>query len=115
MRTVIVGGGIIGVASAYYLSQKGIDVTVLEKSNLGGGNTGRANGGIRAQFSSPVSAKLSLESIEVWESFEEEFNIDIEYRRPGYMFLARERSTAEQFRENVRKQNEIGVPSKWLC
>jgi len=114
VQTVIIGGGIIGVASAYYLQEKGNDVTLLEKSKLGTGSTGRANGGIRAQFSSPVSAKLSLESIKVWEAFDEQFDTDIGYRRPGYMFLAREASTAEQFRENVRKQNEFGIPSEFV-
>lgn len=114
MRAVIIGGGIIGLASAYYLRQRGVDVTVLEKSSIGSGSTDRANGGIRAQFSSPVSAALSKESIEVWERFEVEFDTDIEYRRPGYLFLARNESTAEQFRENVRKQNELGVDSEFL-
>lgn len=114
MRAVIIGGGIVGLASAYYLRQRGVETTVLEKSSIGAGSTDRANGGIRAQFSSPVSAKLSKESIEVWEQFEEEFDTDIEYRRPGYLFLARSEDTAEQFKENVRKQNELGVESEYL-
>jgi sarcosine oxidase subunit beta len=114
MRAVIIGGGIIGLASAYYLRQHDVAVTVLEKSTIGSGSTDRANGGIRAQFSSPVSAALSKESIEVWERFEAEFDTDIEYRQPGYLFLAREESTAEQFRENVHKQNELGVESEFL-
>ena len=109
---IVVGGGIIGLASAYYLERSGADVTVLEKSSIGAGNTGRANGGIRAQFTSPVSTALSKESIDVWESFEERFGVDIHYRRPGYLFLAREPATAERFAENVRRQNELGVGSR---
>lgn len=114
MEVVIIGGGIIGMASAYYLARRDVDVTVLERSNIGSGNTGRANGGIRAQFSSPVSSLLSQESIKVWERFEEEFGMDIGYRRPGYLFLARTESTADKFKENVRKQNEVGVPSEYI-
>ncbi|PSQ58956.1 MAG: FAD-dependent oxidoreductase [Halobacteriales archaeon SW_9_67_25] len=114
MDAVVVGGGIIGVSSAYYLARRGVDVTVLERASVGAGNTGRANGGIRAQFSSPVSVALSNESIAVWEDFEEGFGVDIGYRRPGYMFLLREESTAEQFRENVTAQNRLGVPSEFL-
>ncbi len=110
----VVGGGIIGVSSAYHLARRGVDVTVLERSSVGAGNTGRANGGIRAQFSSPVSVALSTESIAVWEDFEEEFGVDIGYRRPGYLFLVREDSTAEQFRANVAEQNRRGVPSEFL-
>ena len=114
MQAIVIGGGIIGASSAYYLSQRGVEVTVLERSSIGAGNTGRANGGIRAQFSSPVSAELSKESMLVWERFEEDFGTDIGYRRPGYMFLARTEDTASQFRENVRKQNEVGVPSEFI-
>ncbi len=114
MDAVIIGGGIVGVSCGYYLAKRGADVTILEKSNLGSGSTDRANGGIRAQFSSPVSAKLSQESIKVWETFEDEFGVDIRYRRPGYLFLAREDATAEQFRENVKRQNEVGVESEFI-
>ncbi|MCD2205262.1 NAD(P)/FAD-dependent oxidoreductase [Halobacterium sp. KA-6] len=114
MQVVVIGGGIIGIASAYYLRQKGAKVILLEKGTLGSGSTDRANGGIRAQFSSPVSAKLSKESIEVWESFEDEFETDIAYRKPGYMFLARNEETAAQLEENVKRQNEVGVDSEFL-
>jgi sarcosine oxidase subunit beta len=114
VQTIVIGGGIIGVSSAYYLARRGVDVTIVERSSVGAGNTGRANGGIRAQFSSAVSAALSQESIEVWKRFEEEFGTDIGYRRPGYLFLARTASTAEQFRENVREQNRVGVPSEYI-
>jgi sarcosine oxidase subunit beta len=50
----------------------------------------------------------------VWERFETDFGIDISFRRPGYMFLARTEETAEQLEENVRKQNELGVPSEFI-
>ncbi|WP_049910596.1 NAD(P)/FAD-dependent oxidoreductase [Natrinema gari] len=115
MQVVVIGGGIIGIASAYYLRQNGAEVTLLEKGNLGNGSTDRANGGIRAQFSSPVSARLSMKSMEVWETFEERFDTDIAYRRPGYLFLTRDEDTAERFEENVRKQNEVGVDSTLLA
>lgn len=56
MQVVVIGGGIIGIASAYYLRQNGAEVTLLEKGTFRNGSTDRANGGICAQFSSPVSA-----------------------------------------------------------
>lgn len=114
MRVSIIGGGIVGLSIAHYLGERGVDVVVLEKSSIGTGSTDRANGGIRAQFSSPVSAALSKESIAVWEEFEELFGTDIGYRRPGYLFLAREESTVERFRDNVRQQNRLGVNSEFL-
>jgi len=114
MEAVVVGGGIVGVSSAYYLARRGVDVTVIERSSVGSGNTGRANGGIRAQFSSPVSIALSQESIAVWEAFEDRFGVDIGYRQNGYMFLARDEATAGAFEENVATQNRQGVPSEYI-
>lgn len=114
MEALVVGGGVVGLSSAYYLARRGVDVTVLERSSVGSGNTGRANGGIRAQFSSPVSVALSRESIAVWEAFEEHFGVDIGYRQAGYLFLARDESTAERFERNVGIQNGLGVPSEYI-
>ncbi|MFC7045266.1 NAD(P)/FAD-dependent oxidoreductase [Halobacteriaceae archaeon GCM10025711] len=114
MDVVVVGGGIVGLASAYYLAGRGAAVTVLEKGSLGNGSTERSAGGVRAQFSTPVNVDLSLASIPVWEAFEETFGVDIAYRRPGYLFLARSEETAETFRASVAMQQERGVPSELL-
>ncbi|MFC6940298.1 NAD(P)/FAD-dependent oxidoreductase [Salinirubellus sp. GCM10025818] len=114
MDVVVVGGGIVGVSSAYYLAERGADVTLLEKASLGSGSTDRAAGGIRAQFSTTVSIELSKRSIEVWERFEEDFHTDIEYRRPGYMYVARTGSTADRLREAIPFQNDHGVESEFL-
>ena len=115
MDVVVVGGGIVGVASAYYLAERGADVTLLEKASLGSGSTDRAAGGIRAQFSTTVSIELSKRSIEVWERFEEDFQTDLEYRRPGYMYVARTEETADRLRSAIPFQNDHGVPSEFLA
>jgi sarcosine oxidase subunit beta len=114
MDVVVVGGGIVGVASAFYLEEHGVDVTVFERDRLGAGSTERAVGGIRAQYSTPVNVELSLASMAVWETFEEEFGVDIAYRRNGYLFLTREEETAEAFEKNVTMQRERGVESRTL-
>ncbi len=109
MTVVIVGGGIVGVATAYYLRERGVEVVVCERSNLGAGSTERAVGGIRAQFSTPVNVRMSLAAMEVWDDFEEEFGIDIEHRRVGYLFLAREADTADRLRDTAEMQRDLGV------
>jgi sarcosine oxidase subunit beta len=114
MNVAIVGGGIVGLASAYYLAERGAEVTVYEKGSLGAGSTERSVGGIRAQFSTPVNVELSLSSMDVWADFEETFGTDIAYRRAGYLFAAREESTARAFEEQVAMQNDLGVPTELL-
>jgi len=114
MTVVVVGGGIVGAASAYYLAERGVDVTVLERSSVGAGSTGRAVGGIRAQFSAPVNVRLSLAAMSVWDDFEAEFGVDVGHRRTGYAFLARESDTAERLRERVATQRDLGVDVETL-
>lgn len=114
MHVAVVGGGIVGVASAYFLAERGVEVTLFERDSLGSGSTDRAVGGIRAQFSTPVNVKLSVASGRVWDRFDEQFGIDIERRRTGYLFCTREEETAEALGEQVELQRDHGVPSRLL-
>ncbi|HWS53581.1 MAG TPA: FAD-dependent oxidoreductase [Pyrinomonadaceae bacterium] len=95
MRTaevVIVGGGVIGASVAHHLAARGCrDVLVLERAaGPGGGSTGRATGGFRAQFATEVNVRLSLLSREKLLSFEAETGVDPGFRQRGYLFLARD-------------------------
>lgn len=114
MDVAVVGGGIVGMASAYYLARDGASVTVFEKGSLGNGSTERSVGGIRRQFSTPVNVELSKASLSVWESFESTFGVDIDFRRTGYLFLARDRATADGFESLVEMHNDHGVPTQLL-
>ena len=52
MGTLVVGGGIVGAAVAYYLTQEGeIDILLVEQNELASGSTGGSFGGVRQQFS----------------------------------------------------------------
>lgn len=114
MHVVIVGGGIIGLSCAYALTERGVEVTLCEQGRIGGESTQRAAGGIRTQFSSRVNVDLSLASLDVWNDFEDRFGVDIAHRQTGYLFLTREDSTADDFRENVALQNRRGGDSRYL-
>ncbi|HEY0007006.1 MAG TPA: FAD-binding oxidoreductase [Pyrinomonadaceae bacterium] len=91
-EVVIIGAGVIGASIAYHLARKGCtDVLVLERgTGPGQGSTGRATGGFRAQFSTPVNIHLSLLSREKLKSFAAEHRIDSVYNPCGYLFLARQ-------------------------
>lgn len=114
MQVLVVGGGILGLASAYSLADRGADVTVYEKGSLGQGSTARAAGGIRSQFSTRVNVELSLASKRTWNAFEERFGVDLGLRKNGYLFLAREAETADGFRDAVKMQRELGADTEFL-
>lgn len=114
MDVVVIGGGIVGVASAYALCQREANVTVVERGNIGAGNTERSAGGIRTQFASAENVTLATESLGTWGRFESAFGTDIDFRRSGYLFVVRTDEMAEQFRRNVDTQRSLGVDNEFL-
>jgi sarcosine oxidase subunit beta len=65
-RVVVLGAGIVGLSTAWHLTQRGItDVLVLDRAYLCGGASGRNGGGVRAQFSNEENIRLMQESIEI--------------------------------------------------
>ncbi|MGB7296541.1 MAG: FAD-binding oxidoreductase [Candidatus Aminicenantales bacterium] len=114
-EVVIIGGGIMGVATAYYLAQWGVrDVVLLEKDLICQGSTGLSVGGIRQQFSHPANIRLSQRSVRVFDRFTEEFGVDIGYRKAGYLFLAAKDETWSDFVASAKTQRRLGVPVEVL-
>jgi len=109
-EVVIVGAGAIGCSIAYHLTQRGQrDVVIVERATIGAGSTSKAAGGIRAQFPTETEVRFSLEAIGVFERFEEEFGVDIGYRKIGYLFLVSDAEDLAGFRERMALQRRLGV------
>ena len=112
---MIIGGGVIGLSIAYHLGQrKAGKIVLLEKGQLGEGSTSRCVGGIRAQFSTEINIRFSLESMKTFDHFEEEFGVNPEFKKIGYLFLATKEQEAKVFKENVVLQRRFGIPVEWL-
>jgi len=107
---IIIGGGIMGVAIAYFLAKRGQrDIILLERDLLAQASTGLCVGGIRQQFSHPANILLSQETIRLLQHFEEEFNTKLNFRQAGYLFLTQEQTTWEAFCECVKIQRRYKV------
>src|SRR5829696_2625098 len=65
---VIIGGGSHGLATAYYLKQRGItDVAILEKSYIGSGAAGRNTTILRSNYKTPEGARFYDRSVKLYE------------------------------------------------
>ena len=107
---VIIGGGIIGASIAYYLVKSGVqNVLLLERGVMGEGSTAKCVGGIRTQFSTEINIQLSLLSRKIWLRFQDEFGIDPEFRRIGYLFLASSEEQWKVLNVNGRLMQGLGM------
>jgi sarcosine oxidase subunit beta len=113
---VIIGGGIMGLSTAYHLAKGGCrNVVVLESGEMFGlGSTGLNAGGVRYQFSTAVNIELSKLSIGMMERFADDMGQPVALRRCGYLFLLDSEDDLRRFRANVELQNQHGVPSQVL-
>jgi sarcosine oxidase subunit beta len=115
VEVVVVGGGVMGVSTAYHLAVRGCsDVLLLERDTLGSGSTGRAAGGIRAQFSDELNIRIALECIRRFERFAEEPGAEIDFKQWGYLFLLSDPEDVQAFHRSVARQRRLGVPSEVL-
>lgn len=78
-EVVIIGGGIIGCATAYYLAKEGVSVIVLEKSDhIGNGGSSRNGGGVRQSGRDPRELPLAMYAVEhMWPTLSEELGEDV--------------------------------------
>ncbi len=107
----VIGGGVIGASVAYHLAARGWrDVVILDRSaRPGEGSTGRATGGFRAQYATPINVRLSLLAREKLCRFEAETGVDPGYSQAGYLWLGADESELAELREGQRVQHAEGL------
>ena len=112
---VIVGGGVMGLAIAYYLARRGLeDVVVLERGYLAEGASGRNGGGVRQQWSTEINIRLMQESVELCRRFAVDVGVNVWFRQGGYLFLARSAKELARLEKNIAVQNRCGVATRML-
>ena len=85
---VVVGGGIVGCAAAYYLSRRGISTVLVEKDEIGGAQSGRNWGFVRQQGRDPSELPLMIEANRIWRNAAAELGADVEWVQGGNVALA---------------------------
>lgn len=113
---VVIGAGIMGLATAYNLAKThGVtNITVVDKSYLCGGASGRNGGGIRAQWSSEANVRLMQESIRLCEEFAAEMKINVWLRQGGYLFVCRTEQQRAAMESSVAVQTAAGLGTRML-
>jgi len=88
-RVVIIGAGVVGLSVAFHLTRLGeCEVCIVEREPLpASGSTAKANGGIRAQFTTDINVAMSLASMAILDELAGEIGEPPVYRKAGYLFF----------------------------
>lgn len=110
-EAVIIGGGVIGASVAFHLAEAGCtNVIIVEReAEQGLGSTGRATGGVRAQFATDINIQMSLYSIDFLARFEEATGYPSGYEPRGYLFIATTEQQLAFLEKNRGRQHELGL------
>jgi len=110
---VVIGGGIVGSATAFWLCRAGLDVVLVEmRDGLSTLTTPASAECFRAQFAEPAMAQLAVPSIEMFENFDDVIGIpgySISIKQQGYLFLTDDPRTVGDLKENIQQQHRLGV------
>jgi len=110
---IVIGGGITGTSAAYQLALRGHRVTLLEKSYLAAGGTGRTVGLVRQHYSNEITVRMALRSLHVWQDFDQAVGGDVGWVRTGALFIVGPHDL-EGLKANIALQQGVGINTHFL-
>jgi glycine/D-amino acid oxidase-like deaminating enzyme len=114
---IVIGGGVIGTACAYFLSRRGVKVLLLECNHLGAGASGTT-----AAIVSPSGAsgtpealqRLNIESYRLIPEIEQDFDQSVELIRGGALYAATGEQEVEEIRSGYEEILEMDIEAQWM-
>ena len=111
---VVIGGGIVGVSTAWFLAKQGVRVVLCEKGHIAGEQSGRNWGWVRIQGRDTREIPMMQEALRIWDGFEEETGEDVGFVRRGCLFTARNDKEMRRFEEWVRIAGDYEIESRLI-
>jgi glycine/D-amino acid oxidase-like deaminating enzyme len=111
---VVVGAGIVGCATAYFLARRGVRVAVVERGPVPGEQSRKNWGFVRQQGRDPAEMPLVMEANRLWRSLPRELGADIEWVQGGNLALAEDAQGLARFEEWLPVAREFGLDTRLL-
>ncbi|MER5640524.1 FAD-dependent oxidoreductase [Kitasatospora sp. NPDC002227] len=110
---VVIGAGVVGAACAYYATQAGLSVAVVDRGPVAGGTTGAGEGNLLVSDKEPgPELTLALYSTRLWQELAEELGEQVEYEPKGGLVVASGEAGMAALRTFAAHQAETGVDSE---
>lgn len=114
-EVIIVGGGIIGASTAYYLAKKGVNTILLEAGDIAAGTSGSCDRAIMVQSKNPgLPLSMALAGLQVYRELEDELGADLEFGNIGGMILIESEQEMQVMKKIVKRQQEAGIDVKMI-
>ena len=111
---VVIGGGIIGVMTAWHLADRGLKVTRCEKGLIAGEQSSRNWGWIRQQGRDFAELPIMMESLAQWRALAQDFGPALGFRQDGVLYLAKTDRELAGFEDWLAKARPLGVDSHMM-
>lgn len=106
---VIIGGGVMGVMTAWFLAEQGLRVTLCEKGRVAGEQSSRNWGWIRQQGRDFAELPIMMESLRIWKSLAQEFGEGLGFRQEGVLYLAKTEAEVAGFEAWRKTATAMGL------
>ena len=111
---IVVGAGIIGSSTAYYLKKQGVSkVLLLEKNQTASGGTGKSAAIVRSYYSVPVMARLAKEAVKLFHNLKEEIGTDGGFNPTGFTVLVSP-DWLDKAKEVVIMNQKLGINTEFV-
>jgi glycine/D-amino acid oxidase-like deaminating enzyme len=111
---VVIGGGIVGVSTALFLAQQGINVALCEKGHIAGEQSGRNWGWVRIQGRDTREIPMMQESLRIWDGLDRDVGEDVGFTRGGCFFTANSEKQLEELGDWIETAKTYGIESRLL-
>src|SRR5690606_24217027 len=112
LDVAVIGGGIIGVSTAYALARAGVRVGVVEKGPAGGGQSSRDSGCGRTPGRDPAEVPPAVRAKQLWADIQ--VQVDVGFRNAGVRYLQEADADSQQHQGWLQRVRDYGVDATLL-
>ena len=112
---VVIGGGIVGASTAYFLAQKGIPVVLCEKGTIGAEQSGRNWGWTRVMGRDPREIPLGMESLRWWRQMNALTGMETGFNQCGIVYLCETQAELDEYEAWLEQAREFQLDSRLLA